>query len=166
MAAHPYWSRTPGDGEMWCEGFDGDLLNVVPGAIVALGDAAEAPLLVNARASNGKLNHPSVWNGAGAFFWTPGRPEMGRPGGYSTDDPVVACTFGEAVRDCWSHTYLMNVNRQPVWQAKWKPFERLMYDARGWTALADAERVLIGQSVRDSLTAAANRLRDVLGGVL
>jgi hypothetical protein len=147
---------------MWCDTFDADLLAVVPAATEALGDAAGLELLTHGHATDGKLNHPSVWNGDGgmlAFFWTPGCEHLGRPGrlGYWTDEPVIGCTFTEAVRDAWSHTYVIVINNVPCWNPPWRPFERLMYDVRGWTVLPDSAREEIRESVCRSLRAAAER---------
>jgi hypothetical protein len=145
---------------MWCDSFDADLLKVVPGAVEALGDTADVPLLTYSRPTGGKINCPSSWNGYGALFWT--SPEH-QPGPYFwTDAPVTGCSFLEAVRDEWVHTSALVVNERLVWRPPWSLFDRLMYDLRGWTVLNDPEREETRRNVLRSLEAAAGRLRAVL----
>lgn len=147
-------------GGMWCDDFDADLLKVVPGAAEALGAAADIRLWTHGNETNGKLNHPSVWGsdiGMIAFFgFSPAA--TGKPDGYYTDRPTIECTFLEAVRDCWVHTYGIVVHHQTVWRSTWGPFEVLMYDIRGWRRALDATREDLINEVLDSLRAAAQRL--------
>jgi hypothetical protein len=145
---------------MWCDTFDADLLKVVPGAEDALGDTAGVRLLTYSTLTNGKINCPASWNGAGAFFWT--SPDHQPDRSWHTGKPVAGCTFLEAVRDEWVHCAALNVNGALVWQAPVRLMERLMYDVRGWTVLADAGRAEIRGWVLASLDAAARRLRAVL----
>jgi len=144
---------------MWCDTFDADLLAVVPGAAEALGPAASIRLSTYSRLTGGKINCPSVWNaGAGlvAFFWT--APEYRPDAGYVTSTPVAECTFLEAVRDEWVHSCAISVNGRIVWRPPVRLMERLMYDLRGWTVLADGDREEIRFRVRGSLEHAARRL--------
>lgn len=145
---------------MWCDSFDADLLKVVPGAEDALGDAAAVKLLTYSTLTNGKINCPAAWNGAGAFFWT--APGYQPDASWWTDKPIAGCTFLEAVRDEWVHSAALNVNGALVWQAPVRLMERLMYDLRGWTPVLDEEREHVRDWVRASLRAAAGRLREVM----
>lgn len=147
---------------MWCDGFDADLLKVVPGAAAVLGDTAGVPLLTYSRLTGGKINHPSVWNGAGALFWT--GPAYRPPAFYHTDVPVARCTFLEAVRDMWVHSCTVVVNEQPVWQPPVRLMERLMYDVRGWAPLDAGERETTRKRVQAGLAAAAQRFHRVIAG--
>jgi hypothetical protein len=144
---------------MWCDSFDADLLKVVPGAAETLAGTAGVKLETHSSPTDGKINCPSAWwtdEGLAAFFWTD--PELAAPAGYITDDPVVECTFLEAVRDEWVHGQILCVNRRVVWRPPARLMEKLMFDLRGWTVLTDAEREDIRKSVRKSLSAAAARL--------
>lgn len=146
---------------MWCDGFDADLLKVVPGAMEALGDAARVPLLTYSRPTGGKINCPSSWNGTGALFWT--SPEYQPGPGFWTDDPVTGCTFGEAVRDEWVHDSAIIVNGHFVWHSPGDLMMKLMFDLRGWgDRLTDARRGEIRSHVLRSLEAAAGRLLTAL----
>lgn len=150
---------------MWCDTFDADLLAVVPGAAEALGLAAGIRLETYSKTYAGKINLPSCWDtheGFVAFFWTD--PAARPPAGFVTDDPVVSCTFLEAVRDEWVHDAAISVNGQVVWRPPVRLMERLMYDLRGWTVLPDAERDAIRLNVRISLGRAAGRLAALVGG--
>lgn len=145
---------------MWCDRFDADLLKVVPGAAEALGPAGDTSLLTYChQLTDGKINHPAVWHGAGALFWTALRFQPDAV--WATSAPVVECTFLEAIRDEWVHTCSINVNGCVVWEPMWKQFEALMYDVRRWKVLDSAERVTIQQEVRESLAEAARRLAAV-----
>jgi len=147
---------------MWCDTFDADLLAVVPGAAEALGPAGGLRLMTYSRLTNGRINHPSCWStyeGFAAFFWT---AEEHRPdASWSTDAPVAECTFLEAVRDEWVHSCAIVVNGRVVWRPPVRLMQKLMYDLRGWTPLADEERERIRGDVRCSLTSAARRLARV-----
>lgn len=150
-------------GGLWCDGFDADLLKVVPGAAEALGGTAGAALETYSHPTNGKINCPSAWwedGGLLAYFWTD--PAFGPPPGYSTDAPVVACTFLEAVRDEWVHGSVVAVNRRFVWEPPEAAMMRLMHDLRGRDVLPDAVRADLRWGVLRSLEAAAGRLRAVV----
>jgi len=150
---------------MWCDTFDADLLAVVPGAADALGPAGEVRLLTWSRLTDGKINCPSCWNcpqGLAAFFWT-GEEHQPDESYWWTDDPVAECTFLEAVRDEWVHSCAVAVNDHIVWRPPVRLMEKLMYDLRGWTVLADDERERIRGDVRRSLRSAARRLERVPG---
>lgn len=149
-------------GPLWCETFDADLLAVVPGAVEALGDVADLELWTYSTPTNGKINCPASWwtlNGLAAFFST--RDRSPAPPSYRTSDPLVECTFLEAVRDEWVHGAIVVVNLVAVWRSPQRHMERLMYDVRGWTRLSDADREEIRADVIRSLVAAADDVRDV-----
>lgn len=151
-------------GPLWCEDFDADLPKVVPGALDALGDAADVELRTYSRPTNGKINCPAAWHtdlGLTAYFSTPdfGQPQ---PLGYVTvKEALVPCTFWEVVRDEWIHGQVVVVNRRWVWTPPNDLMMRLMYDLRGWTALDDLKRVEIQRHVVASLEAASERLLGV-----
>jgi hypothetical protein len=147
---------------MWCDTFDADLLKVVPGATEALGPAAGIELLTYSRPTGGKINCPASWDGVGALFWT--APEHQPDAYWSTDHPVIPCTFLEVVRDEWVHGSAVNVNGTLVWQPPEHLMMSLMYDLRGWTRLSDEKREEVRESVRRSLRAAGERATEVVAG--
>jgi len=61
------------------------------------------------------------------------------------------------------HSCVVVVNRHVVWRPPCRLMERLMYDVRGWTPLADEEREQVRGEVRESLRSAAECLRTVPG---
>lgn len=149
---------------LWCENFDADLLAVVPGAVEALGDAAGVELWTYSHVTNGRINHPAAWNtdhGLAAFFST--RDRSPTPARYVTRDPLVECTFLEAVRDEWIHSCTIVVNGRVVWRPPIRAFEQLMFDVRDWKTLADEARQRIRRAVTDSLADAALQLRHAIG---
>jgi hypothetical protein len=151
---------------VWCDDFDADLLAVVPGAAEALGEAAGVKLLTYSTLTDGKINCPSAWNTYDgsliAYFWT--APEHRPNAAWYTTDPVVGCTFLEAVRDEWVHSCTIAVNWHVIWKPPDRLMEKLMYDLRGWgTPLAGEQREQIRGDVLASLRAAAGRLTQVPG---
>lgn len=160
-------SATEVTGVLWCDDFDADLPKLVPDAIDYLGDMAGVKLRTRSKPTNGRINCPSSWwtdHGLTAFFTTDrwGNPE---PPGYVTFDPVVYCTFWEAVRDEWCHDAVMVVNGQFVWKSPGDLMMQLMFDVRGWgEPLDEARRGAIQDHVRASLSAATERLRFAIAG--
>lgn len=131
---------------MWCDDFDMDLPKVLPEYIDVLGDFADVVLYTHGHQEDGKLNHPSVWNGDQtmlAFFsFTP----VGfKSNMHYTPDPVVRCTFNEVIRDCWPHNYAIILNVFCGASVGWRsikvwdtfqpelqePFFDIMYHLRG-----------------------------------
>ena len=150
---------------MWGDGFDADLPEVVPGAMRALGETAAVPLLTYSRVTGGAINCPAAWNtgyGLMSFFWT--APEHQPDESWWTDEPVVPCTFGQAVRDEWVHSCIVAVNGRVVWEPPARAMERLMYDLRGWAPLEAAERSRIRAHVLRGLVRAAAVLGKVTAG--
>lgn len=150
---------------LWCEGFDADLLAVVPGVDAALGPAADVELWTHSGTTNGRINCPNSWhtdNGLASFFSTTDRSPI--PASYYTRDPLVRCTWLEVVRDEWVHGSIVVVNREPLWQAG-RAMEELMYDLRGWKALDDEERREVQAGVVKSLIAASVRLLVLVAAV-
>lgn len=127
-------------GEMWCEHFDMDLPRVIPDARRALGGIGDMQLFTHGHKTNGKINHPSVWNGqfgTHAHFFN---GHHTKPAGYYTSDPLVECTLWEALRDAWCHDFAIILNGQCIWHGgTWKHFEPLMFHVRNWRALPDLE---------------------------
>lgn len=153
-----------GSGPLWCEGFDADLLAVVPGALDELGDTADVKLWTYSTPTNGKINCPASWwtdAGLASFFSTTDRSPI--PASFRTSDPLVDCTFLEAIRDEWVHQSLILVNGVLVWRPPARAMEQLMYDVRGWhrVKLTDDERDEIRDEVLTSLADAVFRLRSV-----
>ena len=122
---HPFWS----------DDFDMDLLKVLPETPDILGKTADVELVTQGHTSHGRLNHPAVWNTDGGLAAWFGFRDPARPTGFVCDHPLVRCTFLEVLRDAWSHTYLVMVERQRVWgnsRVGWELFQQLMYHRRGW----------------------------------
>lgn len=148
----------------WADDFDMDLPRVLPDLDDILGHAASIPLWTHAHTSYGRLNHPSVWGspdgGMDAYFGlTP--DETGKPDSYVTGSELVECTFREALRDAWPHTYTIVVAQQDIWDAgKWRPwFEDLMYDLRGIRPLPSGQAEQIKALLHTDLIGAVERLR-------
>jgi hypothetical protein len=129
---------------MWCDAWDGDLYRLVPEARAIVAPVAEVRLVTNGRMADGALSHPAVWHGdEGMLAWfartnhEPGWTGPGRvaPDVYWTDDPLVACTGEQAVRDCWGHHYAIIL--VPAWRRIWDMTHQgwilmdLLSDARG-----------------------------------
>lgn len=149
---------------MWYDDFDAELYKVVPEAerlIATVAHVAMRTTCIPCRVT-GRLNHPTVWNGdfgmvaffgcrlIGMRYW--------KPGHLWTSDPIVECTFEEAIRDTWVHGCLAHVDRQVLWNT-WKlqaAFTTLMYGARGWPmglaadATAVARRTVLREVARAS----------------
>ncbi|HLF28243.1 MAG TPA: hypothetical protein VJG32_18080 [Anaerolineae bacterium] len=129
---------------MWCDTFDMDLPKIIPDAMQAIAPVRNIVLYTHGGARDGVINHPAVWStysGSVAFFGF--HPETIKDESYYTNDPVVRCSFEEAVRDAWPHTYIIALNwfkvgrgwRQSlVWDSfRLKDhFDILMYDLRRW----------------------------------
>lgn len=151
----------------WSDDFDMDLPNLVPLDEI-LGDTANVRLWTHGNTSHGRLNHPAVWpvrNGLGmeAFFGL--SPEnTGKPDWYSCDWPVVECTWREAVRDAWPHTYIVVVGGREVWNTcrLHSTFVKLMFDLRGWSRLPDGEADKLRGVVRANLTAATRTFAGIV----
>jgi hypothetical protein len=130
------------DAPFWSDDFDMDLPKVIPAARDALGDVAELSLVTHGHVTHGRLNHPSVWNhslGSVAFF---GRSSPMKPASYWTDDPLVPCTLWEAIRDVWSHDFVLLLEHNPVWnhpEMYNQHFYPLMSNLRGWSSLPAAD---------------------------
>lgn len=161
------------DKPMWCDDFDMDLPKVIPAAmdvIRAVPDTVR--LATHGHLWNGTLNHPSVWNthlGMSAYFVVlPDGMDVSAltlghvaPSSCWTNDPIVACSFVEAIRDCWCHNYAMVIDGVVVWDTNrfWPAaFEPLMYHVRGWQLRSDDEVEEYRRRVVDSLKAATARL--------
>jgi hypothetical protein len=151
-------------GPLWCDDFDTDLPKVVPGALEALGDTADVALVTRCKPTNGRINCPSAWwtdHGLTAFFATDGYGGAA-PAGYVTGDPLVGCSFAEAVRDEWIHDAAIVVNGHLIWKPPVGLMMRMLYDVRGWTTLDGPTREETQEHVRRSLRACAARLREVV----
>jgi hypothetical protein len=152
----------------WADDFDMDLPKVLPRFDDALGDMGDARLWTFGNASHGRLNHPSVWGdpnraGFNAYFGS-GDRDPWKPASFVTDAPLVECTWREAVRDAWPHTYRIVVDGRPVWDAVrlWGPFNKLMFDVRGWSRLSARKADNLRGAVLASLYRATDDLRSIL----
>lgn len=152
MARRPFWSDT----------FDLDLLKVIPGVEELLGETADVPLFTHGhRTDDGLLAHPTCWNttrGLAAFF---GFKYPAKPSAFYTSDPIVECTFLEALRDAWVHTYVLMVEQRTIFVMPRLQlhFERLLSHHRGWTPRLEPQVLEAHhRTVRDQLTLAKERL--------
>jgi hypothetical protein len=160
-AASPSLRVVESDG-LWCDDFDADLAKLVPGARDVLGPMADVELRTHSKPTNGKINCPSAWwtdRGLTAFFATRGGPA---PAGYVTDDPIVSCTFWEAVRDEWCHDAAIVVDGRFVWKSPGHLMVALMYDVRGWHTLTTEAKAEAITGVWKSLGKARARLQAVV----
>lgn len=120
----------------WSDDFDMDLPKIFPDARRLLGDLGDIELVtVGTPDANGRLNHPSVWNGDHSMlaffgFKSPAKPEFYATGRYTE----VRCTAWEMFRDAWPHGYLIQVEGYPIWDTThiWPHFEAIMWSVRGW----------------------------------
>jgi hypothetical protein len=132
------------DRPFWSDDFDMDLPKIIPDAKQLLGQHAGLKLTTAASVRNGMMSHPSTWNsrlGSIALFST---GLWQRPAFYWTDSPQVECTLWEAVRDAWSHGYVMLIDGVPVLNTERmynRRFYPLMSNLRGWPTL-DANKVV------------------------
>lgn len=103
---------------MWCDNFDADLLKCVPGIEKIFEPVSHLTLWTLCNPTDGKINCPAYWNGAGSFFWLQDEePEAERDehgwvrlfGGLATGDPFVKCTPLEVARDLWCHHHRSTV---------------------------------------------------------
>lgn len=129
---------------MWYDNFDGDLFKLYPIAKNLIGNLGAVPLFTHGshwREEN-TLGHPAVWNGYNgmqAFF---GFKTPAKPPSFWTYNPIIACTFEQAVRDAWCHDYILFVEREKIWNA----FELqtvmmdLVFDARSTRKLSATEK--------------------------
>lgn len=120
----------------WSDDFDMDLPKIFPDALRLLGELASVELAtVGTPDKNGRLNHPSVWNGDHgtlAFF---GFNNPARDTFYCAPGSIeVRCTAWEMFRDAWAHSYIVHIERRPIWNTcdLWPLFETIMFDIRGW----------------------------------
>ncbi len=155
----------------WSDNFDMDLIKIFPDLASRLGAAADIPMWTHAGTSYGRLNHPSVWGGQWgleAFFGL--RPgETGKRRGYRTDHPIVECTWLEALRDAWPHTYMIIVDgRWAVWDTGRleSTFTKIMYGLRGITTLAPGEADKLRGQVLASILAATRDLTALVDGTV
>jgi len=148
---------TATDGAFWSDDFDMDLLKVIPDVEQMLGELADVELYTHGKTTNGRLNHPSVWNSYHAMIAFFGFEDPGKPEAYHTSDLVVRCTFLEALRDAWVHSYEIFVEGISIWNAfALKPeFDRLMYHIRSWRSLHESEATVIRQRVLKSIASTA-----------
>src|ERR1041385_1035776 len=131
----------------WSDDFDMDLLKVFPGIETKL-RAADAVLWTVGHETYGRLNNPTTWNGVyGALLWLE-KPNLSRDkhgwfnvDGQVSDDPEIACTWLEYLRDAWSHNYTAIIlpGRFGLPAPPDLDFMAIMYDLRGWHKATDLE---------------------------
>lgn len=144
----------------WSDDFDVDLLKVIPDLSELLGEHRETTLFTHGHATFGRLNHPACWNthaGLAAFF---GFTDAAKPAAYHCDHPLVACTFEEAVRDCWVHDFVMIVENRMVLDGKrfWNDFQPIMWHLRSRRPLSDVDLNRHIRNVRERIEVACIRL--------
>ncbi len=151
---------------MWCDHFDMDLYNAIPAAREILAPLAGTQLYTYGNQRHGALDHPSCWNsyhGLIAFFGF--RPVGIKPQHFYTDTPLVQCTFEEAVRDCWPHTYGMVMiaagRLHTIWDSQLliPEFDAIMGHVRGYGCRPDDEITDAREHVLTSLVCANANLR-------
>lgn len=145
------------EGKFWADGFDLDLYKVIPDSRKILEEFGGTILHTRGHHANGRLNHPTCWNhdsGMISFFSFNGEaiPE----GYYSSSDPIVECTFEEAIRDAWVHMLHVTVAGQSIWNAFaiHEQFQTLLYHHRGWKLdeeAAAAARHVVGDTLVDAV---------------
>jgi hypothetical protein len=145
---------------MWCDDFDMDLPKVIPGARNILGSLADTTVWTYGHLTDGKLNHPTVWNDAIGMVAYFGFRNPCKPEGCWTRDPLVRCTLWEAFRDLWVHGCVMVLEGRPVLDthALWPQFQELMGDLRGWRTLSPSARSWQRRVVRRALVDAVGRI--------
>lgn len=150
----------------WSDDFDMDLVKVVPNVIEDLGPYAERRLWTVGHITNGRLNHPTVWNTHGAFVWLD-EPKLSRDehgwfniGGCVSNSQVVECTWLELLRDQWPHSYafVLLPNQTFFPESPRRHFDNLMYDLRGWRKDEEAAE-LARKAARIWLVIATQRLK-------
>ena len=129
---------------MWYDTFDGDLFKLYPLAEKVIGKLGDVALFTHGSywKDTRTLGHPSTWNsyhGSVAFF---GFQTPAKPASYWTDNPIVACTFEQALRDAWVHNYIIYVQQQPIWNGfeMRNTMQKLLFDTRGIFKLDPAEK--------------------------
>ena len=124
------------DAPFWSDDFDMDFPKIFPEARRLMGDLGDLDLVtVGTADKNGRLNHPSVWNGDHAMLAFFGFKSPARDLFYASPRAQeIRCTAWEAFRDAWPHGYLIHVERHPIWDTGplWKHFETIMWDVRNW----------------------------------
>jgi hypothetical protein len=123
------------DAPFWSDDFDMDLPKIFPDARRLMGDLGDVELVTTGGITNGRLNHPTVWNGDRSMLSFFGFKSPSRPSFYADSrEKEVRCTAWEAFRDAWAHNYLIQVERHPIWDTGplWKHFETIMWDVRNW----------------------------------
>lgn len=147
---------------MWCDDFDMDLLKVIPDAGKLLESVGNVTLYTYGHSTDGKLNHPSVWSSYNSMVALFGFESPDKPDHYVTWDPVVKCTFEEAIRDCWCHRYAIVVGGRHIWNTDTpfmiQDFDIIMGHVRGYAA-DETEFRQAQERVRDSLVRAVNELQ-------
>ena len=132
----------------WSDDFDMDLLKLYPHLEQALGKDADTVLWTYGGVTNGRLNHPTVWNGYNgmeALFFTT-KPTHERKDGFVsingmvTNNQLVECVTLELLRDQWSHTYTAIIDVCHIDPLGWKTFEAMMYHVRNLKVYPDFER--------------------------
>lgn len=154
---------------MWCDNFDLDLYKVIPAARDVLAPLAGVHLHTHASVHNGQMNHPACWNtnrGLAAFFGF--QPAGIKPEAYWTNDAILACTFEEAIRDCWVHTYCLTIMAAGRFHAIWDSqlvtdeFWALMGHVRKYKPLTDEVAQQMREHVLTSLVTALHNFRIVM----
>ncbi len=154
------------DAPFWSDDFDMDLPKIIPEARDIVGDLSDLELwtIGNPDRRLGNLNHPCVWNGDATMLAYFGIRSPYVPGGMvAPGSQPIRCTVWQAFRDAWPHSYLMHVERRPIWDtfALRKEFDDIMFDLRGWDRRP--EKAKRGRdNTRASLGSAVKALRRLI----
>lgn len=160
----------------WSDDFDMDLLKVFPDVANWCHVIADRKLWTHSRPTGGRINCPSSWNthdGLTAFFWT--RPPLHAiksivhgdsrdwfrfGGGYTTDAPLLECTWLEVLRDEWVHQQVVNVDGRVVWRPEhlWPDFSAVMWFVRDRTKVRDASVEQVQSALKEATPEIAERL--------
>jgi hypothetical protein len=118
----------------WSDDFDMDLPRIVPGWLDILGETASVALKTHSHTTMGRINLPSCWNEEIGLVSYLGFESPCKPDWYYTAEPVVECTFAEAVRDCWAHSTIMRIDGSSLIRGDMmrEVFDPIMYHRRGW----------------------------------
>lgn len=121
---------------MWCDSFDMDLPRVIPGVTPLLDRARQVRLWTYGGLTLGKLNCPSAWNNhCGTLDMFFGTHSYGfKPPRYQTSQGLFRVSGDEMIRDLWSHSGRVFVDRRFFYDFDTLRPDRqtIMSDLRGW----------------------------------
>lgn len=156
---------------MWYDDFDAELYKVVPDAERLIAPVASVVMRTTCTPdrTTDRLNSPTMWNGDFGMIAFFGCRLLGqrhwKPEGYWTNQPVIECTFEEAIRDTWVHECLAYVDGRVLWNT-WRlrnDFMTLMYHLRGWCGTTADEAASARRRVLREIARASRRMAEHVG---